>query len=131
MGQARWVRVGEGQKGQAMNCQETQDWLLHAERPGQPEGGPPEASEHLRACPACQRLVLRLQRLEEVHRGAPLPASADHARVAFLSRLAFPRRSSWRRVARLAAAALVLLALGLGTWALLTPQRPAPPTSSS
>jgi hypothetical protein len=107
-----------------MNCREAQKWLLQAERPDSPDVGPPEVIDHLRGCARCRKVVGRANRLEQIHREAPVPASARRARIAFLRRLADPPvYRPWRRLVRLAVAALVLLALGLGTWALLMPNR--------
>ncbi len=105
-----------------MNCRETEDWLLHAERPLRL--GTDELREHVEACPGCRGFARRLDRLERAYCAAPLPASAHRARLAFLQRhVAMPRRPFLRRAARWAVAALLLLAVGLGTWAVLAPSK--------
>jgi hypothetical protein len=107
-----------------MTCEPTRDWLLHADRSETP---PADVAGHLTACADCRALAARLDRLEACYRALPLPASADAAKAAFLERTTVqpadtpsPVRRRWA-APRWVLAATVLVAVGLGAWALLTP----------
>src|SRR5947209_20502932 len=108
-----------------MTCDPARDWLLHADRVDAP---PADVVEHLRACADCRALAARLDRLESCYRAMPLPASAESARVAFLGRatirpavISAPAGRRWLAVPRWLLAAVLLAAVGLGVWALVTP----------
>ena len=81
-------------------------------------------SEHLAACSACQQLRRRLGALEQAWRAIPLPPTVEQAKQAFLERVTPPSapvvrraRLPWRRPSPYAAAAaLILVTLGLAGW---------------
>jgi hypothetical protein len=81
-----------------MDCQQARTRLLQAEDP-RPDGSA-ELAAHLESCAACRRLSAKVLRLEQAWRDLPLPARAEQAREAFLTRL--PRRPVRRRQARVA-----------------------------
>jgi hypothetical protein len=91
-------------------------------------------ARHLRKCLACRRLAGHLAQLEHTWRQQPLPLSAEPARLAFLERLAEPilplptrpARRRWVPGRWTAAAALVLLAVGLGALILAPFSQPQP-----
>jgi hypothetical protein len=110
-----------------MDCRQVQDWLLDADDPRPERCAVPAVAEHLATCAACQACAADLIRLQEAWRGIPLPASADAARQAFLEQLPRPtlpfvRPKRRLRVLRQLVAAVLLLGLGLGAWALLAPR---------
>src|SRR5262245_3297552 len=110
-----------------MDCRQAQTWLLQADDPRAERCGSPAVGEHIRHCDVCGLLAEKVRRLEQAWRALPGPADAERARAAFLKRwprrpAATPRtrRSLLRRVGppRWAVAALILVALGFGLWAL-------------
>ena len=112
-----------------MDCRQIHEWLLDAEDPREPQGTP-EQLAHLQQCTECHELSAKLIRLETAWRDQPVPDEAELARTAFLKRLpkqvvvpATPGtlRSTRAVSRRWALAALVLLAVGLGGWLLLSP----------
>jgi len=110
-----------------MDCPEVQEWLLRSDLP-EAGTGPADVAGHLEHCAACREFGARLTRLEEAVQAMPAPEGADAARRAFLKRLA-PATAA-RQAARLRfahhlarwgpalAAALLLLAAGIGIWLL-------------
>jgi hypothetical protein len=70
-----------------MNCIETRDLLLQAASLAEL---PEPTIAHVRDCAGCGQLARDVERLEQEWRELPLPASADAARDAFLTRLAEP-----------------------------------------
>jgi hypothetical protein len=111
-----------------MDCRATRDWLLQAEYPARLDDGPAGLAAHVAGCDACRRLLGELQRLEADYSALPLPASAEHARDAFLARMPIalalpPRRRFSKAIQVRAAAVLLLLVLGTTVWFL----PPVPP----
>jgi hypothetical protein len=119
-----------------MDCQEARTKLLQADDPRPGRCGSAPLAAHLRTCTACRRLAAKLIRLEEAWQALPVPARAQQAREAFLSRLpaqrvarrlaAVPARwhfapPRWAIAASVAAAVAVVV---LGTWLLAS----KPPT---
>src|SRR5581483_9506531 len=111
-------------------CQQARDWLLQADEP-RPERCPvADVAAHVKACSDCGALVERIRQLESAWRKLPAPGHAQAAQAAFLRRVAEPApiprpyapEPRWKRLLRssrrLAVAALVLLALGMGWWLL-------------
>jgi hypothetical protein len=110
-----------------MDCPAARDWLLQAEWPGRLDDGPDGLAEHVVRCPACQRLVSRLARLEVEHRARALPTGAEQARDRILAALPAWPPPSQRRLVRatwaLAAAAGVLAVGALWlAWPASTPR---------
>src|SRR6476619_4942437 len=110
-----------------MDCRKAQDWLLDADDPRPERCHVAEIAEHLAGCPTCQSFSAELVRLQEAWRSLPLPASADRARLEFLEQLprptlplVRPRQRRRLRVPRRLVAAVLLLGLGLGTWAVFS-----------
>src|SRR5688572_18824356 len=109
-----------------MDCERARLLLLQSDDP-RPAGCPsPGLAEHVRQCVACRRLAGKLAQLEEAWRGLPLAGNPERAQRTFLKRLARdrsvarPKVRPWRaRPVRWAAAAVLLLALGLGSLMLL------------
>jgi hypothetical protein len=107
-----------------MDCCGARDWLFNADDPRPERCREPAVAEHLAGCPACRSLSAELSGLADAWRAMPLPDSADRARSAFLGRLparTLPLGRPARRAARprVAAAAVILLGIGLGAWLLL------------
>ncbi len=105
-----------------MDCPKVQEWLLRSDL-SPAEAAPPDVADHLARCGQCRALADRLRRLEQAAREMPRPEGGQAARQAVLSEL---RQRAARRPSRflsrrrllewgLAAAALVLLAWGVGT----------------
>jgi hypothetical protein len=108
-----------------MNCSEIQEKLLALDDLSD-ASIPPEVSDHLRMCPQCARFTARLRHLEAAATELG-PIDSKIARDAFLailqspseesatsrSRRSWPIRIGWRSVA---AAAVILLAIGSGIW---------------
>jgi hypothetical protein len=123
-----------------MSCAKTEIWLLQSESLRADACPDPSVLRHLNRCRACQRLASLLGKLEKRWREVPLPADVDDARQRFLARLArekapampaatAPAAPRWKLAfparPRLAVAASLFLALGLGIWLLVAPNRSA------
>jgi hypothetical protein len=121
-----------------MSCGRTEIWLMQSESPRADACPDPVVASHLRRCPACQRLAKQLSKLERRWREAPAPTGCDEARLRFLAGLQRPAamppplpaplpQRGWRipfpARPRLAVAASLFLALGLGIWMMLMPGR--------
>lgn len=96
-----------------MDCADARNWLLDAEVPAAADIMPSELAQHLAGCGACRELAAEIGRLEQAWRAMPLPAEMEPAREAFLRRLP-PAPRSVRLPRRWMAAAVVLLAVGIG-----------------
>src|SRR5262249_8041277 len=109
------LRVAE----RAMDCQDVQDRLL------QDDGANGAVAAHVASCSDCRSLVDRLTSLNETWRSIPVPG-AELARERFLHRL--PQGESAGRALRpaqrwlkprWAAAAAILIAIGVAAWILV------------
>jgi hypothetical protein len=117
-----------------MDCPQVRNWLLQAEDP-RPERCPSaELTHHLRTCAACDELAWQLLQLEQSWREIPIPDSVERARAEFLEQFpahsatpiptTVPLRRRWAPPSW-AVAAVLLLAVGLGTALLSTPRATA------
>jgi len=124
-----------------MDCIQTRDWLLQAEHVNRYTELPLEEAArlqaHLETCTDCRGLQQKVLHLESRWRAQPLVPSAqavDRSREAFLRRLPQPAdtdnhvilRGPWLTrpvAARWLMAAVLLLAVGLGSWMMLIPSR--------
>jgi hypothetical protein len=107
-----------------MNCEQVQHWLCDAEDLGAAAALPAAITDHLAGCAECREWRDDLVRLEDRWRGLPVPAALLEAGKHFRpepQRPPAPARRPRRPMWRLAVAASLLLAVGLGTWLLLTP----------
>ena len=121
-----------------MNCEQAQQELLQCEDPRRAPRGDTQLAQHMRSCAGCRAVARKLVALEQAVWVLPVPESLDSARTVFLERLVRqpvtlrPRPLALRgRALRTwtAAAALVLAAVGLGTW-LLTQRGDERPVTS-
>jgi hypothetical protein len=112
-----------------MNCQSLRNWLLQVDSL-QPKDWPAEVANHLKSCARCVKYVNALSKLEKSWREQPLPADCARAKAAFvnivttLAKSARPKPAVRRwHPARwgAAAAAMILIALGLVAWLALSP----------
>lgn len=111
-----------------MDCRRAQLLLLQTD---DARAAPPELAAHLGQCAACLRLADKVARLETAWRDQPAPAEAERARVAFVKRMARHPAAAARRAARSwrvasvrwAAAAVLLIATGMGALMLLPAAR--------
>src|SRR5262249_15308552 len=111
-----------------MNCQSLRNWLLQVDSL-QPKDWPAEVANHLKSCARCVKYVNALSKLEKSWREQPLPADCARAKAAFLNvvttlaRKAEPRPvvRRWHPARWGAAAAMVLVVLGILAWLALSP----------
>lgn len=109
-------------------CEQTRDWLLHAEDASRESCPSPDLGEHLKSCYACGQLATEIKMMEQAWRTMPVPPACHQAQAAFLRQLAQrkptvapvvhklrfrPRLSPW------AVAAMLLLTAGLAGWLFL------------
>jgi len=105
-----------------MNCTQIQEELLSADDLAD-AALPADVASHLQSCAACGAILSRLRTLESAARALPTP-DASESRSVFLRSLGAEeptkRRWSihprWLRPRALAAAAMILLAIGAATW---------------
>ena len=88
-----------------------------------------KVTDHLKGCPACRKFVNSLLKMEKAWRDQPLPASCETSKAVFLNQLAMQKKSapprptvrSWRPARWVAAAAVLLVGVGILAWAVLSP----------
>lgn len=109
-----------------MDCERARLLLLQSDDPRPAGCSSPELAAHVRQCLACRRLAGKLAQLEEAWRELPLAGNPERGQRAFLKRLARDPSVARRRIRpwratpmRWAAAAMLMLVLGLGTLMLL------------
>jgi hypothetical protein len=124
-----------------MKCERAQTFLLQAERL-ESSSWPDEMATHVKACAACHKIVKQLRQLENAWRNDPIPEEAETSKIAFLKKLSRqqpaatvaakpavkPVLFSWRLLrwssaaaTAAATAAMLLIALGVITWLLVSP----------
>jgi hypothetical protein len=115
-----------------MTCREVQEWLMEANGVR-----PAPVARHLVACAACRSLAARLDALHSDWRAVPLPPGVEEAKQAFLKcRIPPPLPTMARFELRrwlpvyAAAAALVLVTVGLTSWLFLNGRPDSGPSAA-